>query len=69
MLGPALFARLYGVAEADVLFTPYPAGRAFEATLPRLHRLAQGGHGPQRRRPGRRATREQDAERIRLHLR
>ena len=36
VLGPALFARLYGVAEADVLFTPYPAGRAFKATLPRL---------------------------------
>ena len=36
VLCPALFARLYGVAEADVLFTPYPAGRAFKATLPRL---------------------------------
>ena len=36
VLGPALFARLYGVAEQDVLFTPYPAGRAFKATLPRL---------------------------------
>ena len=24
------------VYEADVLFTPYPAGRAFKATLPRL---------------------------------
>ena len=36
VLGPALFARLYDVAEADVLFTPYPAGRAFKATLPRL---------------------------------
>jgi hypothetical protein len=36
VLGPALFARLYNVAEADVLFTPYPAGRAFKATLPRL---------------------------------
>ena len=36
VLGPALFARLYGVAESDVLFTPYPAGRAFKATLPRL---------------------------------
>lgn len=36
VLSPALFARLYGVAEQDVLFTPYPAGRAFKATLPRL---------------------------------
>ncbi len=36
MLCPALFARLYGVREEEVLFTPYPAGRAFKATLPRL---------------------------------
>lgn len=36
VLCPELFARLYGVAAADVLFTPYPAGRAFKATLPRL---------------------------------
>lgn len=36
VLGPELFARLYGVAAADVLFTPYPAARAFKATLPRL---------------------------------
>ena len=36
VLGPALFARLYGVREEEVLFTPYPAGRAFKATLPRL---------------------------------
>ena len=36
VLSPALFARLYGVEERDVLFTPYPAGRAFKATLPRL---------------------------------
>ena len=36
VLCPALFAQLYDVAEADVLFTPYPAGRAFKATLPRL---------------------------------
>lgn len=36
VLSPALFARLYGVDERDVLFTPYPAGRAFKATLPRL---------------------------------
>ena len=36
VLSPSLFARLYGVAEEEVLFTPYPAGRAFKATLPRL---------------------------------
>jgi hypothetical protein len=36
VLCPALFARLYNEAEADILFTPYPAGRAFKATLPRL---------------------------------
>jgi hypothetical protein len=36
VLCPALFARLYGVDEADVLFTPYPPGLAFKATLPRL---------------------------------
>lgn len=36
VLSPALFARLYGVSEEEVLFTPYPAGRAFKATLPRL---------------------------------
>jgi hypothetical protein len=36
VLCAALFARLYGVAEGDVLFTPYPPGRAFKATLPRL---------------------------------
>ena len=36
VLSPALFARLYAVAEEEVLFTPYPAGRAFKATLPRL---------------------------------
>ena len=35
VLGPALFARLYKVAEEDVLFTVYPAGNAFKATLPR----------------------------------
>src|SRR4029079_16273433 len=33
---PPLSPRLYDVAEADVLFTPYSAGRAFKATLPRL---------------------------------
>ena len=36
VLCPALFARLYNVREQDVLFTPYPAGNAFKATLPRL---------------------------------
>ena len=36
VLNPALFARLYGVEAQEVLFTPYPAGRAFKATLPRL---------------------------------
>jgi len=36
VLCPALFARLYNVREEDVLFTPYRAGLAFKATLPRL---------------------------------
>lgn len=36
VLCPALFARLYGVAESDVLFTPYDTASAFKATLPRL---------------------------------
>jgi hypothetical protein len=31
-----LFARLYDVPLAQVLFSAYPAGRAFKATLPRL---------------------------------
>ena len=35
VLSPALFARLYGVAEEDVLFTHYDAAAAFKATLPR----------------------------------
>lgn len=35
ILTPALFARLYGVAEHEVLFTEYPPGNAFKATLPR----------------------------------
>jgi hypothetical protein len=35
VLNAALFAKLYGVAEADVLFTPYDAALAFKATLPR----------------------------------
>lgn len=36
VLNAALFARLYGVAEADVLFTPYDTALAFKASLPRL---------------------------------
>ena len=36
VLGPELFARLYGVEPEDVLFTVYDAAYAFKATLPRL---------------------------------
>lgn len=36
VLGPDLFAGLYNVPASTVLFTPYPAGNAFKATLPRL---------------------------------
>jgi uncharacterized protein DUF4387 len=36
VLGPSLFARLYGVRAEDVLFTVYDAALAFRATLPRL---------------------------------
>jgi Domain of unknown function (DUF4387) len=36
VLGPALFARLYGVRPEDVLFTVYEPALAFKATLPRL---------------------------------
>lgn len=36
VLKPELFARLYGVKPEQVQFTPYPAARAFKATLPRL---------------------------------
>lgn len=35
VLNAALFARLYGVPEGEVLFTPYDAASAFKATLPR----------------------------------
>jgi hypothetical protein len=35
VLTPKLIADLYDVAEEDVLFTPYPAGLAFKATIPR----------------------------------
>lgn len=43
VLGPALFARLYNVRPEDVLFTEYPAGNAFKATIPRL--VASGDVG------------------------
>ena len=36
VLNAALIARLYGISENQVLFTPYPAGNAFKATIPRL---------------------------------
>jgi len=36
VLNRELFARLYKVRAEDVLFTEYPAGYAFKATLPRL---------------------------------
>jgi hypothetical protein len=35
VLNAALFAELYQVSEADVLFTEYDAALAFKATLPR----------------------------------
>jgi Domain of unknown function (DUF4387) len=43
VLSPVLFARLYGVAAEDVLFTPYDAASAFKATFPRL--IASGDIG------------------------
>jgi hypothetical protein len=43
ILGPALIARLYGISENQVLFTPYPAGNAFKATIPR--RIPSGDVG------------------------
>lgn len=43
VLGPDLFARLYHVRPEDVLFTEYPAGNAFKATIPRL--VASGDVG------------------------
>lgn len=43
VLSPALFARLYGVDEREVIFTPYPAGLAFKATIPRA--VAAGDPG------------------------
>lgn len=36
VLNAALFSKLYGVKEEDVLFTPYDSASAFKATLPRL---------------------------------
>jgi len=43
VLGPQLFARLYHVRPEDVLFSEYPAGNAFKATIPRL--IASGDVG------------------------
>src|SRR5258708_31921693 len=43
VLGPELFARLYHVRPEDVLFTEYPAGNAFKATVPR--RIGAGDVG------------------------
>jgi len=43
VLGPELFARLYHVRAEDVLFSEYPAGNAFKATIPRL--IASGDVG------------------------
>lgn len=43
ILGPDLFARLYHVDPAQVLFTVYEAGYAFKATLPR--RIPSGDVG------------------------
>ena len=35
VLNAALFSKLYGVKEEDVLFTPYDTASAFKATFPR----------------------------------
>jgi hypothetical protein len=43
ILGPELIGRLYGVDPARVLFTVYPPGRAFKATIPRA--IAAGDIG------------------------
>ena len=43
VLCPALFARLYNVRPEDVLYSEYPAGNAFKATIPRL--VASGDIG------------------------
>jgi hypothetical protein len=36
VIAPELFARLYNVPADQVVFTEFPAGNAFKATLPRL---------------------------------
>jgi hypothetical protein len=36
VLNAALFAKLYGVDESSVLFSPYAPARAFKATIPRI---------------------------------
>ncbi|MBI3067431.1 MAG: DUF4387 domain-containing protein [Betaproteobacteria bacterium] len=43
VLSAALFARLYNVSAEEVLFTEYPAGFAFKATIPR--RVSSGDVG------------------------
>lgn len=43
VLTPALFSGLYGVAEEDILFTPYDAAAAFKITFPRA--IAAGDFG------------------------
>jgi hypothetical protein len=43
VLNAALFARLYGVDENDILFTPYEPAFAFKATIPR--RISSGDVG------------------------
>ena len=43
VLNAALIARLYDTPEKDVLFTEYPAGYAFKATIPR--RIPSGDIG------------------------
>ncbi len=64
VLNAALFARLYGVPEEDVLFTPYDAAAAFKATLPRLCRPATSAtHGRLRRPAARAAPRRRDSDR------
>ena len=43
VLNAELFAKLYGVPAAEVLFTPYDTASAFKATLPR--RVPAGAFG------------------------
>lgn len=43
VINAALIARLYGVPESSVLFTPYPPAYAWKATLPR--RIPSGAVG------------------------